>query len=173
MKAGDWQTLIIPGIALFVSMLSLYFSRKSWFEANRPIITVRVARHSGGNMATALDLIVENTGSRPAKNIKLSADDGDLRAAFVKDANETEVHYIKAIFTNRGIIPILANGRSAINSFGHLSRSTSQPLWVMHSRFDIQVTYHDLNDREYSYSIPIFIADDKGFAGGFWSSKSD
>ncbi|MFC4523836.1 MULTISPECIES: hypothetical protein [Cupriavidus] len=59
--------------ALFVSLLALAFTRRSWLETNRPIITAEIVKHDGGNEAMAFNLVVHNVGNRPATDIRLSA----------------------------------------------------------------------------------------------------
>ena len=66
---------------------------------------------------------------------------------------------------------MLANGRSVSNSFGFLSRGSEQEDWVRHSSFNISIYYEDLDGRKYKHEVPLLIADDKGFAGGFWSGE--
>lgn len=168
----SYGSLFISGAALVVSMISFYFSRKSWRESNRPIVTVRVVTHSGGNAGSALNILVENTGNRPAKNVRLSVAPEKLKAALVSK-NEQRRKQIENCFSDRGVIPILANGKSVSNSFGFLSRDSEQEVWERHSRFDVSVDYRDLDGRKYKYNVPILVADDKGFAGGFWSSGND
>jgi hypothetical protein len=167
----DWGSLSFSGAALIVSIFSFYFSIKSWRESNRPIVTVRVTTNSGGNVGSALDLIVENTGNRPAKNIKLSIEPENLKSALLVNAHEQLKEQIKNCFSDRGIIPMLANGKSVSNSFGFLSRGQEQEDWVRNSRFDISVSYEDVDSRKYKHQNPILIADDKGFAGGYWESS--
>ena len=63
----DFGSLSVAAAALIVSILSFYFSIKSWRESNRPIVSARVTSANGGEEGTALNLVVENTGNRPAK----------------------------------------------------------------------------------------------------------
>jgi len=84
----DLGSVFISGAALIVSAFSFYFSIKSWRESNRPLITARVSTHSGGNVGCALDLIVENTGNRPARNIRLIVNLEKLNAALLLNAHE-------------------------------------------------------------------------------------
>lgn len=69
----DIGSLSFSVVALIVSVLSFYFSIKSWRESNRPLVTARVSNKSAGNVAASLILVVQNTGNRPAKNVTLSS----------------------------------------------------------------------------------------------------
>jgi hypothetical protein len=52
----DFGSLGLSAAALVVSLLSFYFSIKSWRETNRPIVTARVSSFDpGGNLGTALN----------------------------------------------------------------------------------------------------------------------
>ena len=163
-----YGSLLVSGAALIVSILSVYFSLKSWRQSNRPLITARVTSFdSGGNMGTALSLLVENTGNRPAKNIKLLANSKDLESNMIAKPEDDLRQQVERCFSDGGIIPILANGKSVSNSFGWLSEDP-QATWKAQTRFEIEVSYEDLDGRTFNHKNPILIADDTGFAGAFW-----
>lgn len=165
-------SLGIATVAMVVSLVSFYFSRKSWKASNRPLVTARVTSFGmAGNVAILLSLLVENTGNRPAKNIQLSVEAETLDPLFVADESHTLRKQVETCFSDEGIIPILANGKSISNSFGMLS-DDHNCTWRGRVRFDIQVFYQDLDGREFHHTNPLFTADDSGFAGGFWS-RSD
>jgi hypothetical protein len=166
----DKATVWLSAAALFVSVVAYYFSRKSWQESNRPIVTARVRTDSGGNMGTALDLLVENTGSRPARDVRLTTDEAALAAAFASNINDTEREQIRACFSSKFIIPIIANGASVSNAFGFLS-ANSDNTWKLHSRIPIRVCYEDLDGRAYEHQVTLFVADNRGFASTHWASK--
>ena len=163
-------SLLIATAALAVSVLSFYFARKSWRESNRPLITVRTTSFGdGGNVGIPLSLLVENTGNRPAKNIRLMVADGVLDAALAVPPSDVLRKRVESCFTDAAVIPVLANGRSTSNGFGFLS--ADKPTWKMHTRFEINVTYQDLDDTQYKHKIPLLIADDAGFAGSHWETS--
>lgn len=165
----EFSSLFFSAAALMISAVSFYFSIKSWRESNRPLITARIATHSGGNVGSTLDLIVENTGNRPAKNISLEVDPDKLNAALLLESNEPMRKQIEKCFSERGVIPVLVNGGSISNGFGFLARESDAADWVRHSRFNISISYEDLDGRKYKHEVPLLIADDQGFAGGFWN----
>jgi hypothetical protein len=167
----DLGSLAFSVAALVVSVLSFYFSIKSWRESNRPLVTARVSNKSGGNVGAALTLVVQNTGNRPAKNIALSVDKKELEAALLPTIDPVVRKYIEQIFTDRGVIPILENGRSASNGFGFLRRGDDQLDWRRLARFNVVISYEDLDGRKYKHINPLLIADDRGFAGS-WSESS-
>jgi hypothetical protein len=162
----DLVTLIVATAALIISLLSYYFSKKSWEESNRPIVTARVNSFDGGELGTALNILIENTGNRPAKNVKLTAKPEDLALVLVDKTDDPLRKGVEKVFTDRGVIPILANGKSVTNDFGWLS-GDSESTWKGDRRFTIQVNYEDLDGRKYEHANPLHLADDKGFAAGF------
>ncbi|MDQ3749251.1 MAG: hypothetical protein M3367_09620 [Acidobacteriota bacterium] len=163
-----YGSLLVSGAALIVAILSIYFSIKSWRQANRPLVTVRTTSFdSGGNVGTALSLLVENTGNRPAKNIKLSVNSKELESNIVAKPEDSLRQQVEKCFSNRGMIPVLANGKSVSNSFGWLSED-SQATWKVQAIFNVEVSYEDLDGRRFKHKVPLLIADDAGFAGGFW-----
>jgi hypothetical protein len=114
--------------ALAVSALSYYFAIRSWRESNRPIVTARVATHSDGNRGAALNLIVENTGTRPARNVCLVVEEAKLAEAFDPALDDDSRAAIRACFALKFAIPVLANQASVSNAFGFLSH-TEQNEW--------------------------------------------
>jgi hypothetical protein len=164
-------SLILSVAALIVSALSFYFSIKSWRESNRPLVTARVSNKSGGNVGSSLMLVVQNTGNRPAKNVAFSVDMKELEAAMIPTINPMAKKFIEQIFTDRGVIPILENGRSVSNDFGFLQRGDDQIDWKRLSRINVVISYQDLDGRKYKHTNPLLIADDRGFAGS-WSESS-
>lgn len=160
---------IFSVVAMMIAGLSLAFSFYSWRQANRPLVTVRVSSNGlAGNMAIPLSLVVENTGNRPAKSIRLSVSQRSLKKALVPNANETLHEEIERIFKPETVIPILANGRSLKNSFG-ITSNDEYATWKPWSLLDITVTYEDVDGRKFSEVNPIQLADDEGFAGGVWN----
>jgi hypothetical protein len=181
--SDQFRNIISLGSAA-ISIISLYFSRKSWSDTYRPIITVRVATKTPGNIATTLNLVVENFGNRPAKNIKLSVDYNKLESALLKNKDNSDRKAIELCFADETIIPILANGQSISNSFGCLNipykksslsaqfndgQYGKQSDWKLDTRLDITIDYEDLDGKSYKDRMPILIASDQCFAGSFWS----
>src|SRR5437660_392132 len=125
-------------LSFALSVLSFAFSRRSWLETYRPIITARVSTASGGNIAILYNLIVENTGNRPAANIRLDVGPKILRAA-LKPACTVPTTEITNCFDPHYTIPVLANGKSTSTAFGKTSND-SECMWIADSRLQGQVS---------------------------------
>src|SRR5947207_531972 len=94
-------SILVAGAALIVSIISFYFSIKSWRESNRPLITVRTTSFgSGGNVGIPLSLLVENTGNRPAKNVRLAVDDHVLNDALAVKTGDALRKHVERCFSD-------------------------------------------------------------------------
>lgn len=162
---------MISALAIMISALSLYYARRAWLDSNRPVVVARVTTEGGGNLAILYNLLVENTGSRPAKNIRLRVAPADLDRALL--AGQTGLRdAVEACFAPATSIPILANGRSITSSFGSTGVESQDPTWIPDSEFNITLRYEDLEDRHYEHVFTLRIADDSGFAGFSWGDKA-
>jgi len=159
-------SLIVSIFAAGISGFSLYWSFKSWKETYRPLITARVATHTAGNQAVALDLVVSNTGNRPAKNVILTADRRELEKAFAAASQDPLRQHVEHCFSDA--IVVIANGSSVSNSFGCFSASEKDRTWKEPTIINIHVKYEDLDGRRYNHHQPLRIRADEGFAGGAW-----
>ncbi len=74
----------LTAVAVAVSLGSLYFTRRFWLQSNRPIITAAVVEYASGNMGAVFNLIVSNTGNRPATNVRLKAKSREIDKLIVE-----------------------------------------------------------------------------------------
>ncbi len=135
---------------------------------SRPFITAKVTTYAEGNISTVLNLTVQNTGTSPAKNVRLSTNEAELKAAFASiTLNEPVVN----CFTEKGMIPILENGHHKTNSFGVLHKKPEESTWKLDALLNITILYQDLDGNEYKHEIPLKVASDTGFAGSWWAQR--
>ena len=140
------------------------FAIYSWRQANRPLVTARITAAGGGESGIILNLLVENTGNRPACDIRLSAKESDVQAASIQSVVPKDA---QRCFFSDIFIPVLANGRSTSNGFWHLGQPDS---WRAGAEIPIKVNYRDLSGRRFSSKVRLLLADDAGFAQTFWGS---
>jgi hypothetical protein len=164
-----YGSLAIAGLALVVSLVAYYFNRKSWRETYRPIVTARITTVASGNRGIALNIVVNNTGNRPAKNIRLLVNQNDLEST-LSSKEDSQRSLIENCFSSQTVIPILENERSVSNSFGFLS-DREDSTWKVNSTLNIEILYEDLEGRSFKHKIPLLLAGDEGFAGGFWGKR--
>lgn len=160
-------SLILSSAAVILSIVSLMLSHRTWRETYRPIVTARVKTHAGGNVAILFSLIVENTGNRPAINVRLSVDATTLKAAMPPECT-IDPGPINKCFDPHWAIPILANGRETSNYFGKTCEG-DECQWVPEARFPVTIRYDDLDGHAYESRVDLFIADTDGFAGSHYS----
>jgi hypothetical protein len=161
---------IISIFALVISLISTWFAVHSWRQAHRPLITARVSI-TGGNVAAALTIVVENTGNRPARNIKLSAREEDVIARLAPGQNRIIPAEISSIFFNNIVIPVLANSRSVSNAFGLINQSSAS-IWIPNFILPIIIYYEDIEGRKFTSNLNLQSAHENAFAGSSWSSPT-
>ena len=158
--------------ALAVSLVALGMSVFFWRRQFRPIVTAAVKTHSGGNDGIAYNLVVLNSGSIPAKNIRLIVhDQAGLKAALGVGANEDAKKRWLACFTQSTEIPLLQNGDKTTCSFGMTHSDPRQSFWKPQAQFWIRIEYEGWFGAKYD-SDPLNvlqIADSDNFTGGMWA----
>jgi hypothetical protein len=171
----DWKTIFSAG-AIGVSLVSLLFARRSWLQTNRPIVSATVETFSGGNRAITYNLVVSNTGNRPAVNVRLFVNEIELNAAMSFDSKncdesgKVDYNNILRCFSEKGEIALLRNGADVSNSFAYTS-GNGKSFWIYDARIPIIIKYFDLEGRKYNASQKLIVKDSEGFAGGMWSKK--
>jgi len=162
---------IVAIIALIVSILSLGLSVYFWRRQFRPIITVAVKTAAAGNVSIAFELHVKNSGSLPAKNIKLSANQSDLDSAFGNDATQENRTRWLAAFNGENVIPVLQNGESITCSFG-MSQAHDQGFWKYRANLPITVEYTGWFGNNYIDTQNVKFIDSDSFTGFLWGGRS-
>lgn len=164
----------ISMLAIIISIISLKLSRRSWLQSNRPIVTAFVQEHSSGNKAAAFDLVVSNTGNRPATQIKISAGEEDIYSLVDEKASKELKDRIKNCFSKDSEIPVLRNGEDLKTSFGAYSPNEPGKEWLNYGKaIPIEITYNDLEGRFYRSQMPLKIFAREGFGGGVWEKKEN
>jgi hypothetical protein len=113
----------LPFVAIAISALGFYFTRKYWHESNRPIVVAFIETNTPGNLLRAYDLVVANSGNRPAANVRLEVENAMLEAALATGANASTVSSelfaaVLRCFTSEALIPVILPGSRTSNSFG-------------------------------------------------------
>ena len=171
----DWNVdaaklaIVISVLSATVALVSVCFAIYSWQEANRPLVSAQVVAVDGGNNAIALNLVVENSGNRPAKNIRIFANQADVLAALDKPGfMPKDAH---RVFFSHVYIPLLIHGRVASNAFGHLGNEPG--AWRSGAQIPVKVVYSGLGWRRYSNKLRLLLSDDAGFAQTFWAGSQN
>lgn len=157
--------------ALIISLISLLITIWLWRESNRPVVSARIKTHKGGNVSILYNIELINCGTRPAKDVRIFIEQQELDGAIlpearVKNSFEEEFLHVKKCFEERAAVPILLNGETISNAFGHTS--IERPFWRPGATMQIKVYYMGLEGQRYESSITIKIDDTAGFAGAFY-----
>ncbi len=164
----DFKTAISFASAI-LSGTSLYFTRRFWLAANRPIISASIVSNEPGNIATTYNLVIYNTGNRPATSIKLYADKEMIDKIIVHNANKVQIDLIHKCFSNETSIPLLINGKETSTLFGITSIRPEDNVLKYNSQLPILISYSDLENRKYNSKQVLVVKISQGFAGGQWS----
>lgn len=155
---------MVSVIALLVSACSLLISSDIWRRTARPVVAVAVKTHGGGNIAIFYDLVVLNSGTMPAKNIRLIAGSNSLAAALGPDATPANRARWLACFDK--VIPMLLNNERTTCSFG-TTMANDAGFWKHGAVIDIEVAYEGRwwthRDKQ-----QLRIADTDSFTGYYW-----
>ncbi len=169
--SGDEILTAISFSAFVVSLASVYFSRRSWFQSNRPLVVAFVAEQHVGDTPSTFNLIVSNTGNRPATNIRLYASPKCLSSLIKPEASSKRKDAINNCFSDSATIPILRNGEELSTGFGEVTSKNSDDEWLNYgAQIKIKVKYFDLDGRSYKSVLPLKIYVREGFGGCFWSN---
>lgn len=166
--SGDNVRTLLTIVAISISVASLYFARRSWFQSNRPIVTAFVAEC--GDLGTVFNLVVANTGNRPATRISLHATPEDIASLTDMDASDDRKCAIAKCFSEKATIPLLRNGEELETAFGAFSNNPTDGTWLNYAtQIQIEISYSDLDGRNYTSHLPLRIYARKGFGGSLWN----
>lgn len=158
---------LIAVSALLVSIIALGLSIYFWKKSFRPIVTAMVRTHDAGNKATIFDLEILNSGTLPARNIRLRTEQDRINAALGNDAGAENRQRWLSCFAADNIINILHNNEKIRCSFG-LSRADDNGFWKYEAKIPITIEYEGWFGKKYIQNQEIQIMDSDSFTGFMW-----
>jgi hypothetical protein len=134
-----------------------------------------VKTHGAGNISITYDLVVLNSGTLPARNIRIIADPRSLDTALGGDASEENKEKWLAAFDR--IIFVLHNGDKTSASFG-TTKENNAGFWRYGATISITLTYeHWFRTgwfrRSYKEQQKIRIADSESLTDYHWGSTTN
>ena len=157
-------------ISLIIAMLSFSMSFVFWRRQFRPIITVSIKTVKSGNTGIAFSLKVLNSGSIPAKNIRLSINEEKISYAFGSGAlEENKERWVRSI--NKNNILILQNGDAVTCSFGTCHANDSG-FWKYEAEFPVGIVYQGWFGYIYEEEQIVNIKDSSSFTGFMWGENA-
>jgi hypothetical protein len=167
-------------IALFVSAISLILSISFWSRSFRPIVTAAVRTHTAGNVATVYNLVLLNSGTLPARKVRIRPSGAIPAEAFGLGATEEDKQLWLAAFEDEGTVEVLHNGSKVSCGFG-MTKADDKGFWRYEARIPVVITYRGwfegwwewLVGGEYREEQDLQIVDSGSFAGGMWAGRSE
>ena len=139
--ADDLKTALSVA-AFVVSVVSLYFTRVNWLQSNRPVVSAYIAEHASGSTAATFNLVLSNTGTRPAVRVRLHASHSEIMRLLEPQASKDRYEAIESVFLPKSEVPLLKNGEELPTSFGaFVSVSPTGPWLNYGAEVEISITY--------------------------------
>jgi hypothetical protein len=171
---GETLRTVFSGIIAVVSIFSFFRTTELWKKGNRPILSAFVETESSGDTLITYNLLIINSGNRPALNvyIDLKLSDEDFKKCITKEMNIPSVEAIRRCFNSEDPIPLIIDGEKKFNYFGLTSLTRPEDnIWVYGSALPIEINYQDLEGNKYVSALTLVVKDSKTFAGSEWSEK--
>lgn len=154
--------------SLVVSFTSLLIAMDVWRRSFRPLVTAAIRTHKAGNTAITYDLVILNSGTLPARNIRIMSAEGSIEAALGKDASEENKKKWLACFNYA--IAILQNNDRVSCSFG-TTMANDAGFWKYNSVIRATVTYESSFGWfvwKYQEEQGLQISNSESFTGYMW-----
>jgi len=164
---------IITVIATLISFWSVYTARRLWYQSNRPLLSALLKEHSAGIDTALFDLIIVNSGNRPATDIYIKAKKVDIDSVFKENAKEGSKKYLYQIFSGKSKIQVLLNGKEVKTAFSGCSTNIENSACILEyeSELPIIIHYKDIDGNKYYSKLSLYIRDSDGFGGSVWKKE--
>ena len=174
--SGDDVRTVVSLLAIIISLASLYYARKFFLQSNRPIVTAYIDEYADEQAVGgfgAFNLVVINTGNRPAVHVRISADRRQINLLLHPDAPSDRVDDVLRCFSEESEIPLLHSGEKLVSAFGSYSSAVAASSSLAYgSQIEVTMRYRDLDRRLYTSIQPLKIFARNGFAGSVWTKSA-
>jgi len=163
---------IFTVIAVIVSFWSGYTVRRLWYQANRPLLSAAIKENSTGEDTILFDLVIYNSGNRPATDIYFQAEECQIDLIFTENTDNDIKKELKKLFSKETKIQLLLNSSEVKTAFSGCSRNPSNTdscILNYEAELPITIHYKDIDGNKYSSKINLHIRDSNGFGGSIWS----
>ncbi len=158
---------VIALVALVMSVIALGISIYFWRRTFRPLVTASIKTNDAGNVAIFYDLVLANSGSIPARKIKLISDLSVIEKSLGRDATPENRRRWLSCFEKNTVIGVLQNGEKISCSFG-TSSPNDAGFWKYKSTFPIVIEYEGWFGKKYKQEQELAIVDLDSFTGFMW-----
>jgi len=164
--------IFISSIAMCISILSFCYTRKHWLSTYRPIITAEIKIFNNSVGAAKFNLVIYNSGNRPAINISLKVEKEDLKKILSKNVSAEHEKELFDIFSPSNTISLIVNDKTATTAFFSFSdHQKNIDILKYHAKLPICIEYEDISQRKYKQKIELYIRDSEGFGGSIWKKS--
>jgi hypothetical protein len=163
--------IVVAAASLLVAVSSLTLTWRLWRKTNRPILTAWIASVASGNEGIALNIVLENSGNRPAKDIRLVATEKQVLAALDQSHETNMPGDARRCFFGSKQISVLANGKRITNAFGYLGDKPG--AWRSGAVIPLAIEYKGLESERYRAKMNLILVDNDGFAQSSWGTPND
>lgn len=158
--------------ALIVSLIALALSFHFWRRSFRPIVTAMVKTHAAGNEVIAYDLVLLNSGTIPARNVRIRPlDAAMLESSLGSGANGERKRMWLACFDEATVVPVLHNNDRTACSFG-TTMENDNGFWKYDARFSVGISYQGWFGKKYETQQSLHIMDSDSFTGYLWGDNA-
>ena len=170
MTSDDIKTLLSI-LAFGTSIASLVLTRINWRQSNRPVVSAFIVEHTIGDGVATFNLSIANTGSRPATNVRLDFQAGELEKLIDPKASSEAKMRLAGCFGRDSTLPLVRNGEIVTGGLGYSSRVPLQePQLLYGAEATVKIVYFDLECNRYESIQPLKVFAREGFTGYSWQS---
>ncbi|MCK5716567.1 MAG: hypothetical protein KAH77_03690 [Thiomargarita sp.] len=157
-------SLLALVISIFSITISLFFTFFLWKKSNRPIVSAEIVVEKSGVGVASFNLVIYNSGNRPATKITLHAKKENIEKLFFKNTSTQDKKIVYDIFDSKeSEIPLILNGKDTKTAFGVFSNT--QKRLKMGIELPITIIYLDNEGEKFSSKLSIMTKSSYGFGG--------
>lgn len=135
-------------------------------------MTAMVKTHGGGSEAIVYNLVLLNSGTIPAKRVRISVDEASLAEALGLEATPKNKSRWLACFEAESLIPILHNGDRVSCSFG-TTKGGDAGFWKYKSVITVNIAYLGWFGSAYEERQDLRILDSESFTRYSWGPSGE
>lgn len=164
---------VIAAVSAGIALLSVFMTRKNWSDSNRPVVSIYVDEKSSGPGITVFELLVTNTGARPALSVQLTAKPSDVDRLIADGADEKRRKQTREVFGAESRLTVLKPSETLMTSFGLATQNPGQQWLNYGIEIPVIVRYSDTEGKRWRTKTSLRTRPRQGFGGGVWRDPKD
>ena len=123
--------------------------------------------------AATFNLLLSNTGTRPATNIRIHIDGRELEKIIDPRASPEARMNLAGCFSRESKVALLRNGETPTGGLGRSSNVDATEAQLQYGGdAEIRIHYYDLEGISYESKQPVKVYARNGFTGNTWQSAA-